>query len=836
TVQGAQLAPQVTGLDNGGFVITWTDTSGLDGSGNGVFAQVYGSDGATLGTEFQVNTQNSSTQNAPAIAALDNGFVVTWSSWNVDGNSQGIAAQRYDNSGAQAGVEFVVNTTSAGSQTDPDVAKLSSGGFVVIWTDQAGADGASWGTFAQRFDANGVMVGPEFQVNTHTADSQYEAKIGALSDGGFVVAWRDNSGHDSAGNGVFAQRFDSAGNAVGGEFRVNEVTVSTQYEPDVIGLSDGGFVITWSSWDSDGSSYGISGQQYDAEGHRIDGEFQVNSATVGNQTHSVLAALPNGNFVSAWTAATSGDSGDGSNTGVFQQLWGDPSEFSLQESPELEAFNSEITFQEDIVNAAPQLLDANASVVLVDVDSSDFAGGSLLVSLLSQPEVLLDQYLDPDNLSQDQLGIRNQGVTEGQIGVSGVNVTYGGVVIGTIVSDGANGAALEVDFNSSADDEAVEALLENLTYANTSDDPVATRQYRIQVSDGDGGSSVPHVVTVNIEADRDGVEAVGEEQQVNSFISQDQDEPSIGALTGGGYVITWTSRGQDSSNDGIFAQRFDANGVLVGPELQVNTHVQGDQNDPQVTGLSNGGFVISWTDTSGADGSHNGVFAQVFDGNGLPVGNEFLVNTETSSTQNLSSIASLSGGGFVATWMSNTSGSAGDGNSQGIIAQRFDNSGALIDGEFVVNTTITNNQTDPHIIGLTGGGFVVVWTDQGGADGASWGTFGQRFNADGSTAGGEFQINTSTSGSQYEPSVGALSDGGFVVAWRDDDGLDGNSGAGVFAQRFAANGTEVGGQFRVNEFTSSTQYDPVVIGLDEGGFVITWSSWGADGDSYGISG
>ena len=51
------------------------------------------------------------------------------------------------------------------------------------------------------------------------------------------------------------------------------------------------------------------------------------------------------------------------------------------------------------------------------------------------------------------------------------------------------------------------------------------------------------------------------------------------------------------------------------------------------------------------------------------------------------------------------------------------------------------------------------------------GVYGQRYNADGTPSGSEFRVNTYTSGHQYDPSVTALKDGGFMVSNRARDRL-----------------------------------------------------------------
>ena len=95
---------------------------------------------------------------------------------------------------------------------------------------------------------------------------------------------------------------------------------------------------------------------------------------------------------------------------------------------------------------------------------------------------------------------------------------------------------------------------------------------------------------------------------------------------------------------------------------------------------------------------------------------EFLVNTTTVNLQHGPSVASLSDGGFVVTWM-DFSRSGGDTSDYAVRGQVFDASGSKSGGEFLVNTTTTDTQIQPSITGLTTGGFVVTWTDSSASGG-----------------------------------------------------------------------------------------------------------------------
>ena len=313
------------------------------------------------------------------------------------------------------------------------------------------------------------------------------------------------------------------------------------------------------------------------------------------------------------------------------------------------------------------------------------------------------------------------------------------------------------------------------------------------------------------------------EEKVNAYSPDYQYAPAVSKLSGGGYVVVWTSRDQDGSGDGIYAQRHDASGVPVGPEFRVNTTTAGAQLAPQVAGLSDGSFAVVWTDQGGADGSSYGVYLQRYTAGGAPLGSEQRVNTYTTSHQNEPALAAYDGG-FVVTWSSY----GPDGSGLGVQAQRYSNAGAAVGAEFGVNTSASGNQYEPDVAATADGRFVIVWRSDG-QDGSSAGVYAQRFNADGTTAGTEFRVNTHTANGQYEAQVVALAGGGFVVVWRSDS-QDGSS-AGVYAQVYAGDGTAVGGEFRVNESTVGGQYQPDVTALGSGGFAVTWRN-----DNYDMSG
>ena len=303
---------------------------------------------------------------------------------------------------------------------------------------------------------------------------------------------------------------------------------------------------------------------------------------------------------------------------------------------------------------------------------------------------------------------------------------------------------------------------------------------------------------------------------VNTTTGSTQAGADVTALTGGGYVVTWQSLAQDGDGYGIFAQRYDVDGNTVGGEFQVNTYTTSAQAEVQVGSLAGGGFVITWASLN-QDGDNYGVYAQQYDNAGNTVGGEFQVHTTTVDQQNGPDVTGLAGGGYVITWHSNLQ----DGSGFGVYAQRYDAAGTALGSETLINTYTNSNQGNPSIAALNDGGYVIAW-DSNFQDSGTAGVYFQRFDASGNTVGAETKVNTYVTGNQERPSVAALADGGFVVTWQDNS-QDGN-GYGIYAQRFDATGTAVGSEFQVHTSTTSHQRLPVVTSLADGGFVVTWES------------
>lgn len=327
----SQQNARIAALSGGGFVITWVDYSGYaadPASADDPFeaalrGQLYTADGQRSGAPFLVNSTTTNSQFQPAITPLaDGGFAVAWSDSSQSGgdtSSFAIRAQFFNAKGRKTQGELLINTTTQYAQFEPAIKALTNGDLIVVWTDFSGAGGDAFGSAlkAQILAADGSRKGSEFLVNTTVVDSQSQPTIAALADGGFVVAWRDDSQAepDPSNAAIRGQVFDASGATRGAEFLINAVVADSQSRPVITALSSGGFAVAWQDLSpgtlpagspGDVSGSAIKARLFNPDGTAASSELLVNTTTAGNQSEAAITALAGGRFLVSWTDALSG--------------------------------------------------------------------------------------------------------------------------------------------------------------------------------------------------------------------------------------------------------------------------------------------------------------------------------------------------------------------------------------------------------------------------------------------------------------------------------------------------------------------------------------------------
>jgi hypothetical protein len=209
-----------------------------------VKARRYAADGSPLGAEFEVSAASYYQVNtAPRVDSWPSGeSVVVWEKdeWGeVDA-----VFRRVDAAGAPQGAPTVVSASSANEQTNPDVAALPSGQFVVVWTDFD-----TYGTSLQGrvFAGDGTPAVAQFRVDGMPTEYRHHEHpaVAGRSDSSFVVVWESEEWAAGGDFDVFAGLLAATGVALAPPFTVHEVDSDDQRDPAVAVLADDTPVVVW---------------------------------------------------------------------------------------------------------------------------------------------------------------------------------------------------------------------------------------------------------------------------------------------------------------------------------------------------------------------------------------------------------------------------------------------------------------------------------------------------------------------------------------------------------------------------------------------------------------
>lgn len=276
-------------------------------------------------------------------------------------------------------------------------------------------------------------------------------------------------------------------------------------------------------------------------------------------------------------------------------------------------------------------------------------------------------------------------------------------------------------------------------------------------------------------------------------------------LGNGGFLATWTDYGPSGTTmDGdVRGQRYDANGAKLGAEFTVNSVTIGNQALPDAALLTDGRFVVTWSDAGAvADGpgglfdtSFGGIKGQIFAADGSKVGNEIAINGRQSGLQSNSTVAALSAGGFVVGWTDFST------NSKAL-ARTFDGTGVAQTGPFFLGLSTYDQQSSPDLVAWKDGGFLALYSTGSSSNYSTQDVVARGFSDTGVGRPYEAIVNAGRFGLQLEPTAAILADGSVAIAWRhvrdNAESRGDGSGPGVLHTGFtmradiAGNGTMIG--------------------------------------------
>ena len=323
---------------------------------------------------------------------------------------------------------------------------------------------------------------------------------------------------------------------------------------------------------------------------------------------------------------------------------------------------------------------------------------------------------------------------------------------------------------------------------------------------------------------------VGAPVRINSLLEGNQEHPRVGVLANGGTIFAW--EGGASGFHRVHYRVANAQGLFLGEDRFVISSESGEQVEPAMAALKNGGAVLAWTDYLD-DGSVKGVSARIIGANSQALTDAFRLNEFTLGNQHKAQVVAMPSGGFAAVWISDQQ---QDARSIDVVLRLFSETGQPMTDEVIA--TPVGISANP-MLAVSGESLVVAWEQldleqkinrwdigarsfdfnlkplsdpvfanlhrkgdqfapqlQGGPHGAMlvWTSLGQdksreavmgRFiNSSGRLVEGEVRVNTTQALAQMQPTLTLSTKGEFLVAWSTPN--LGDTGFDVVGQRYAS--------------------------------------------------
>jgi large repetitive protein len=245
----------------------------------------------------------------------------------------------------------------------------------------------------------------------------------------------------------------------------------------------------------------------------------------------------------------------------------------------------------------------------------------------------------------------------------------------------------------------------------------------------------------------------------------------ITRLKDGGFVIVFAySFDGLLDQDQAYAKVYNADFTLRTSRIKVDTVPDFQSINANVAALGDGGFMVFY-DSDEARRTQDDIYAQRFDRNGVKIGGNVLVNTrEKEFDQNAVEIAQLKNGNVLAIWHSEASfPTPGDLDSNEIRGTIYGSKGQVLRADFSLADASgsVGDGIDPYeVTELNNGGFALVRyeTEAAGRD-FTYDVKLRLFNGAGNSVTNEITVTKETRGIIYSVNVAQLVTGEIVVVW-----------------------------------------------------------------------
>ena len=292
--------PAIAVLTTGSYVALWT---GIVGGNVNISRDVLSPAGVITAPQTVANSTIGGAIVSSAAGLTNGNFVMAYDDASTSANDGNIRFRLFDSNGTPLGPDARVFDTTL-QEYQNDVAALPNGAFVIASDiTYTNADVDIW---VQRFNANGTKNGSVIVVDNSGTLDTFRPSIAGLTSGGFVVSWSQVNTPDPNGTNPISawfQLYDQFGAPVGGHKAID--TGGTQnINIDSVALRDGGFAFVYEDNGAGTGSKEISLRIYNADGSPRTGVLTVNDQFGGDQTLPTITQLSNDFLLIGYTDGT----------------------------------------------------------------------------------------------------------------------------------------------------------------------------------------------------------------------------------------------------------------------------------------------------------------------------------------------------------------------------------------------------------------------------------------------------------------------------------------------------------------------------------------------------
>ncbi|RXK13657.1 hypothetical protein CP985_13295, partial [Malaciobacter mytili LMG 24559] len=739
-------------LSDGSYIVTWY---GENEQGTwSCFTQKFNSDGTLSGSTIELKAPNykyNYNKETPQITELADGtYIIGWWGQDEADLNTNFYIQKFNSDGTLSGEVVQIDANGTSWALKLKMTELLDGSYVVTWS--AYNSQGKFTLFAQQFNSDGT---PATEVTEVLYDS-YEHSVTVLADGSYIVT---SSGYWNEGS-IKVQKFNADGSMVieegdtisEGETATYEVTLTDDDGNEVIAKED--MVVTFKY-----TFTTLDGENIEKVG-TVTIKAGESSVSIDIKTLDDVYAEDAEKFYIEIVSITNADQFEkvtideiGVETIIKDDTPADNVNINLVASGEEREYTTEKVVN---IGFGPQI------TALKD-------GGYVVTWFAQNSTGKLSLFLQQYNANDEKIGDTVE-VKGAKDSAKIVSLEDGGYILscanydyGTYVQQfNSNGSKVGETIGFGTDISTIDiTLLANGGYAAV-------------------GSKANGEIFIQ-QFDADGVK-VGEIEIIKSTPNS---MAKITELNDGGYVVLWREK-DSQGNYSLFVQQFNSDGSKDGSavQLEASDFIRTNDAHQQIETLEDGSYVVTW---SGLDSQGDfSIFVQQFNSDGSKAGEVVQLEALDNTTGNdfNPQITILANGGYVITW----SGSDSQGTSS-IFVQQFDSDGSKVE-ETVQLEKVDNNvgaDISPQIIALKDGSYVVTW--QGVDAGGDWSIFVQKFNPDGTMDGENVKLESigNTAGFDINPQITVLADGSYIVTWEGSS----SSERPIYTQKFNADGSRV---------------------------------------------